>query len=202
MSKPAIVRLLTLGDSGAGKSSLLLRYTQNEFSVEYMPTIGIDFRLKTVEMKGRTVKVQVWDTAGQERFRTITHNYYRGANGIALVYDVTHQGSFDNIRKWIADVHTYAESSVNIVLIGNKCDLTDKKVVETEKGRELAKEYGIQFFETSAKADINVQEAFSALVKQVCDRLFAAGDSGGKPIKGDENNLDLNNGSPKKSMCC
>jgi small GTP-binding protein len=123
-AKPQIIRLLTLGDSGAGKSSLLLRYTQNEFNVEYMPTIGIDFRLKTVDVKGKTVKVQVWDTAGQERFRTITHNYYRGAHGIALVYDVTSKQSFDNIRKWIADVKSFAESNVNIVLIGNKVRAT------------------------------------------------------------------------------
>jgi small GTP-binding protein len=94
-----------------------------------MPTIGIDFRLKTIDVKGKTVKVQVWDTAGQERFRTITHNYYRGAHGIALVYDVTHEGSFQNIRKWIQDVRTYAEDTVNIVLIGNKCDLESKRAV-------------------------------------------------------------------------
>ena len=202
MSKPQIVRLLTLGDSGAGKSSLLLRYTQNEFSTEYMPTIGIDFRLKTVEMKGKTIKVQVWDTAGQERFRTITHNYYRGAYGIALVYDVTNASSFENIRKWIQDVQTYAESSVNIVLIGNKCDLTDKRVVETEKGKELAKEFGIQFFETSAKADINVQDAFSALVKQVTDRLFAEGGTTkkGKGEEGDKVELAGGEGGGKK--CC
>lgn len=174
-NKPQIIRLLTLGDSGAGKSSLLLRYTQNEFNVEYMPTIGIDFRLKTVDVKGKTIKVQVWDTAGQERFRTITHNYYRGAHGIALVYDVTNMQSFENIRKWIQDVHTYAESSVNIVLIGNKCDLSDKKVVDPSRGKALAQEYGIEFYETSAKADINVQEAFTALVNQVCDRVMGGG---------------------------
>jgi len=172
-SKATVVRLLTLGDSGAGKSSLLLRYTQNDYSSEYMPTIGIDFRLKTMEIDGRVVKVQVWDTAGQERFRTITHNYYRGAHGIALVYDVTHENSFINIRKWIQDVHTFAEQSVNIVLIGNKCDLEQKKVVDSQRGASLAEEYDIKFFETSAKADINVQAAFSSLVEAVCDRLFA-----------------------------
>jgi len=170
--KPLIVRLLTLGDSGAGKSSLLLRYTQNEFAGEYMPTIGIDFRLKTIELNGRVVKVQVWDTAGQERFRTITHNYYRGAHGIALVYDCTHESSFSNIKKWIQDVHTYAESNVNIVLIGNKCDLTTERVVDTARGQQVADEYHISFFETSAKADINVQEAFTDLVKKVCERMF------------------------------
>jgi len=161
-TKATVVRLLTLGDSGAGKSSLLLRYTQNEYTAEYMPTIGIDFRLKTVEVEGKMVKVQVWDT-----------DYYRGAHGIALVYDVTHEASFNNIRKWIQDVHTYAEQSVNIVLIGNKCDLDQKKTVETERGQALAEEYDIKFFETSAKADINVQAAFSSLVQAVCDRVFA-----------------------------
>ena len=170
--KPLIVRLLTLGDSGAGKSSLLLRYTQNEFAGEYMPTIGIDFRLKTIDLNGRVVKVQVWDTAGQERFRTITHNYYRGAHGIALVYDCTHEPTFSNIKKWIQDIHTYAESNVNIVLIGNKCDLAAEKVVDTARGKQVADEHHISFFETSAKADINVQEAFSDLVKKVCERMF------------------------------
>eukprot|EP00457_Paulinella_chromatophora_P019446 gb/GEZN01021120.1/.p1 GENE.gb/GEZN01021120.1/~~gb/GEZN01021120.1/.p1 ORF type:complete len:215 (-),score=31.72 gb/GEZN01021120.1/:16-636(-) len=203
MSKPAIVRLLTIGDSGAGKSSLLLRYTQNEFTVEYMPTIGIDFRLKTIEIKGKTVKVQVWDTAGQERFRTITHNYYRGAHGIALVYDVTHEGSFQNIRKWIQDVRTYAEDSVNIVLIGNKCDLESKIVIDKARGQELADEYNIDFFETSAKADIQVQEAFTRLVTSVCDRLFSdtALKSGGA---GEKNaaTLTLNDKTDKNKKCC
>jgi len=196
MSKPAIVRLLTIGDSGAGKSSLLLRYTQNEFTVEYMPTIGIDFRLKTIDVKGKTVKVQVWDTAGQERFRTITHNYYRGAHGIALVYDVTQEGSFQNIRKWIQDVRTYAEDSVNIVLIANKSDLDTKRQVERARGQELADEYGIAFFETSAKADILVQEAFTSLVNSVCDRLFA--ENGGTK-KGEALRVD---GSGPKKACC
>eukprot|EP00808_Paulinella_micropora_P018624 g5608.t1 len=200
MSKPAIVRLLTIGDSGAGKSSLLLRYTQNEFTVEYMPTIGIDFRLKTIEIKGKTVKVQVWDTAGQERFRTITHNYYRGAHGIALVYDVTHEGSFQNIRKWIQDVRTYAEDSVNIVLIGNKCDLESKIAVDKARGKELAEEYNIPFFETSAKANIEVQEAFTCLVNAVCERLFSdnATANGGNTAT-----VTLNErGDKGKKACC
>jgi len=182
-AKPSIVRLLTLGDSGAGKSSLLLRYTQNEFTHEYMPTIGIDFRLKTIEARGRTIKVQVWDTAGQERFRTITHNYYRGAHGIALVYDVTNESSFQNIRKWIQDVHTYAEQSVNLVLIGNKCDLVAKKVVESSRGQALADEYDIRFFETSAKTDSNVEAAFTCLVEAVVDRMFSGSSAPAPPTQ-------------------
>jgi len=205
MSKPVIVRLLTLGDSGAGKSSLLLRYTQGEFACEYMPTIGIDFRLKNIEVNGRTVKVQVWDTAGQERFRTITHNYYRGAHGIALVYDTTNEISFYNIKKWIQDVRTYAESNVNLVLIGNKCDLQNEQAIPKEKGQEIADEYNVKFFETSAKENINVQEAFSALVNMVCDRMFSPStqpekNSGSKKEKsGQPVSVD---GEAKASGCC
>eukprot|EP01006_Ploeotia_vitrea_P040563 TRINITY_DN66434_c3_g1_i1.p2 TRINITY_DN66434_c3_g1~~TRINITY_DN66434_c3_g1_i1.p2 ORF type:complete len:202 (+),score=77.25 TRINITY_DN66434_c3_g1_i1:207-812(+) len=195
--KPAIVRLLTLGDSGAGKSSLLLRYTQNEFTAEYMPTIGIDFRLKTIDVNGKTVKVQVWDTAGQERFRTITHNYYRGAHGIALVYDVTMDGSFQNIRKWIQDVHTYAEQHVNLVLIGNKCDLSHEKVVEKGRGQQLADEYDIPFFETSAKTGQCVDDAFSTLVKAVCDRIFNTGGGGGGGKR-----VNVNKTNTKKDSGC
>lgn len=194
--KKTVVRLLTLGDSGAGKSSLLLRYTTDEFIVEYMPTIGIDFRLKKVEIEGKTVTVQVWDTAGQERFRTITHNYYRGAHGIALVYDITKEQSFLNIRKWIQDVNHYAESSVNLVLIGNKCDLEDR-AVSTERGQALADEFGIPFYEASAKAGTMVDEAFSALVTVVCTRMFSGGGTGGNAAKV---NVEADKASSKK--CC
>lgn len=173
-----IVRLLTLGDSGAGKSSLLLRFTQNEFTLEYMPTIGIDFRLKTAYVDGKEVKVQVWDTAGQERFRTITHNYYRGAHGIALIYDVTNEQSFLGVRTWVQGVTQYAEKNVTMVLIGNKSDLAEKRVVDKAAGQRLADEYGIAFFETSAKANINVQEAFDHLIHKVCERLFTDGAGG------------------------
>lgn len=137
----------------------------------------------------------------QERFRTITHNYYRGAHGIALVYDITHQASFDNIRKWIQDVHTYAESSVNIVLIGNKHDLSDKRVISEAQGAALAKEYGISFFETSAKTDHNVQAAFGALVNQVSDRLFSDGKAGASGAPG-QAGVDMSQPGEKKKGCC
>jgi GTPase SAR1 family protein len=124
------------------------------------------------------------------------------------VYDVTHQASFENIRKWIQDVHTYAESNVNIVLIGNKNDLVDKKVVQSSQGEELAREYKIQFFETSAKTDQNVQQAFNALVQQVCDRLFSANDSTGGQGKGkagaadSSKSVQLSGEQKEKSGCC
>mmetsp|Transcript_22347 Transcript_22347/g.31576 ORF Transcript_22347/g.31576 Transcript_22347/m.31576 type:complete len:208 (-) Transcript_22347:65-688(-) len=206
MSKPLVVRLLTLGDTGAGKSSLLLRYTQGEFASDYMPTIGIDFRLKTIELNGKTVKVQVWDTAGQERFRTITHNYYKGAHGIALVYDCTVESTFYNIKKWIQDVHTYAENNVSLVLIGNKYDLKDERVIPEEQGRAVAEEFGIPFWETSAKADVNVNEAFSSLVTQVCERLAENSSSKNEASQPLRSTVNLSNpqkqDDSKSNKCC
>lgn len=157
-----------------------------------------------MNVNGKQIKVQVWDTAGQERFRTITHNYYRGAHGIALVYDVTNEASFQNIRKWIQDVHTYAEQSVNLVLIGNKCDLVSKKVVEKSRGQGLADEYDIRFFETSAKTNNNVDEAFSTLVEDVCKRMFSGSGTAAAPAPADKKVkvTQSNANEEKKKGCC
>jgi len=168
-----------------------------------MPTIGIDFRLKTLELDGRTIKVQVWDTAGQERFRTITHNYYRGAHGIALIFDLTNATSFENTRKWIADVHTYAESNVNLILMGNKVDLAEKRVVDESAGRALAEEYNIDYFEASAKNDVNVTDAFNTLVQQVVTRLATTDASTtGKKDKNNGDNVTVSTEGGEKKKCC
>lgn len=113
---------------GVGKSCLLLRFCDNSFTPSFITTIGIDFKIRTMEIDGERVKLQIWDTAGQERFRTITTAYYRGAMGILLVYDVTDERSFNNIRNWIRNVEQYASPNVNKILIGNKCDMEDKRV--------------------------------------------------------------------------
>jgi len=167
-----VLRLLMIGDSGAGKSSVLLRYTKNEFNTDYMATIAIDFQTKNMEINGKPIAIQVWDTAGQERFRTITHNYYRGAQGIVLVYDVSSEASFVSIRRWIRDVRSYVDGKVpvDLILLGNKCDLKKERVIEIERGQKLAEEYGIPFWETSAKSGTNVEEAFSTLVQKIFNR--------------------------------
>merc|ERR1712110_358768 len=152
--KPAydyLIKLLLIGDSGVGKSCLLLRFSDDSFTPSFITTIGIDFKIRTIELDGRRIKLQIWDTAGQERFRTITTAYYRGAMGILLVYDVTDEKSFGNIRNRIRNIEQHATESVNKMLIGNKCDMVDKKVIETERGQALADEYNIKFMETSAK---------------------------------------------------
>lgn len=128
---------------------------------------GIDFKVRTIDVDGKKIKLQIWDTAGQERFRTITTAYYRGAMGIMLVYDITNEKSFENIKNWIRNIEENASADVEKMLLGNKCELEEKRQVTREKGEQLAIEYGIKFIETSAKASINVQEAFYMLARDI-----------------------------------
>eukprot|EP01119_Soliformovum_irregulare_P007161 TRINITY_DN19560_c0_g1_i1.p1 TRINITY_DN19560_c0_g1~~TRINITY_DN19560_c0_g1_i1.p1 ORF type:complete len:229 (-),score=61.98 TRINITY_DN19560_c0_g1_i1:106-792(-) len=167
-----LIKLLLIGDSGVGKSCLLLRFSDDSFTPSFITTIGIDFKIRTVDLEGKRIKLQIWDTAGQERFRTITTAYYRGAMGILLVYDVTDEKSFANIRNWVRNIEQHASENVNKILIGNKCDLVDKKVVDTSKGKSLAEEYGIKFLETSAKNSVNVEDAFISLARDIKKRLI------------------------------
>lgn len=166
------IKLLMIGDSGVGKTCLLLRYANDSFSPTFITTIGIDFKIKTIELGGKVIKLQIWDTAGQERFRTITTSYFRGAQGILLVYDVTDRGSFENIKNWVGQIQQHADFNVNKILIGNKCDVEPADIaVKSEEGKKLADDYGIQFFETSAKHNLKVTDAFQAIAQDVMTRL-------------------------------
>jgi len=167
-----LIKLLLIGDSGVGKSCLLLRFSDDSFTTSFITTIGIDFKIKTIDLDGKRIKLQIWDTAGQERFRTITTAYYRGAMGILLVYDVTDEQSFQNIRNWIRNIEQHAADNVDKILVGNKCDMVSEKLVENARGQALADEYGIKFFETSAKSNINVVEAFTSIASDIKKRLM------------------------------
>ncbi|KAF0713294.1 hypothetical protein DYB26_004833, partial [Aphanomyces astaci] len=169
------IKLLMIGDSGVGKTCLLLRYANDSFSPTFITTIGIDFKVKNIDLDGKKIKLQIWDTAGQERFRTITTSYFRGAQGILLVYDVTDRASFNSIRNWVGQIQQHADVHVNKILVGNKCDMLDDKVVSTEEGQALADEYGIKFFETSAKNNINVEGGFIEIANEVKTRLMEEG---------------------------
>lgn len=194
------VKLLMIGDSGVGKTCLLLRYANDSFSPTFITTIGIDFKIKNIMLEGKRIKLQIWDTAGQERFRTITTSYFRGAQGILLVYDCTDKQTFQSIRNWVAQIDMHADVNVNKILIANKCDM--EKAVSTEEGNALAKEYNIKFFEASAKLDINVEKAFLTIAKEVKDRIVS--DTGGLGAGNTGVRLAPGSGAVKssKSGCC
>eukprot|EP00066_Takifugu_rubripes_P005523 XP_003969638.2 PREDICTED: ras-related protein Rab-8B isoform X1 [Takifugu rubripes] len=182
-----LFKLLLIGDSGVGKTCLLFRFSEDAFNTTFISTIGIDFKIRTVELDGKKIKLQIWDTAGQERFRTITTAYYRGAMGIMLVYDITNEKSFDNIRNWMRNIEEHASSDVERMLLGNKCDM-DKRQVAKERGEKLAIDYSIKFLETSAKAGLNVEEAFLTLARDIMGRLSRKMNennpsAGGGPVK-------------------
>ncbi|GLD70087.1 ras-related protein Rab-8B [Lates japonicus] len=153
-----LFKLLLIGDSGVGKTCLLFRFSEDAFNTTFISTIGIDFKIRTIELDGKKIKLQIWDTAGQEK-------------GIMLVYDITNEKSFDNIRNWIRNIEEHASSDVERMVLGNKCDMNDKRQVSKERGEKLAIDYGIKFLETSAKSSINVEEAFFTLARDIMTRL-------------------------------
>eukprot|EP00316_Scyphosphaera_apsteinii_P016649 CAMPEP_0119312554 /NCGR_PEP_ID=MMETSP1333-20130426/26879_1 /TAXON_ID=418940 /ORGANISM="Scyphosphaera apsteinii, Strain RCC1455" /LENGTH=196 /DNA_ID=CAMNT_0007317195 /DNA_START=96 /DNA_END=686 /DNA_ORIENTATION=- len=194
------IKLMMIGDQAVGKTALLVRYADDSFTESVLPTIGIDFKIKTIEQQGKKIKLQIWDTAGQERFRTITQAYYRGAMGILLIYDVTNPKSYQNIRNWVRNINDNAPQTIDKMLIGNKCDMDGMRQVQTAQGQQLAAEYGMKFFETSARMNTNVSEAFHTLATDVVDRLLAAG--GGDQTNGNVQVTQSRSEPKKASGCC
>jgi len=176
-----LFKLLLIGDSGVGKSCLLLRFADDTYTESYISTIGVDFKIRTIELNGKTIKLQIWDTAGQERFRTITSSYYRGAHGIIVVYDITDQVSFNNVKQWLQEIDRYACENVNKLLVGNKSDLTNKRVVDLNTAKEFADSLGIPFLETSAKNATNVEQAFMTMAGEIKNRMANSNPGGNKP---------------------
>lgn len=164
------IKLLTVGDSGVGKTSLLLRYANGSFSSTFITTIGIDFKINTIKLDDKRIKLQIWDTAGQERFRTITKSYFRGAQGILLVFDVTDRSTFNSVETWVEDIAQNADRHVNKILIGNKCDLEGSRVVKRSDAEALAERFKMPYFECSAKLNLSVDEAFRELARLVVQR--------------------------------
>ncbi|EMD34308.1 hypothetical protein CERSUDRAFT_117186 [Gelatoporia subvermispora B] len=179
-----LFKLLLIGDSGVGKSCLLLRFAEDAFTDSYLSTIGVDFKIRTIELEGKMVKLQIWDTAGQERFRTIAAAYYRGAHGIVVVYDVTDNDSFANVKGWLQEIDRYASEGVKKLLLGNKSDLVERKVVDYNTAKEFADELQIPFIETSAKNSTNVEEAFVTMSKQIKETLDTSPEPSGNSKAG------------------
>lgn len=192
-----IMKLLLVGDSGVGKSCLLLRFVEDKFNPSFITTIGIDFKIRTIESKGKKIKLQVWDTAGQERFRTITTAYYRGAMGIVLIYDVTDARTFENVENWFQTVTQHANDDAQIFLVGNKSDDEENRQVSREQGQQLAQKLNIPFLEASAKTNDNVESIFYELAGIIQERHVDA-----EPAQG-SSGIDVSlGGSAFKNSCC
>ena len=190
-----LFKVLLLGDTDVGKSSLILRYTEETFNSKLVNSIGVDFKMKKKEIDGKIIKVQIWDTAGHERFRSITYSYYRGANAIIIVFDITDKKSFLSITEWLKQIEKHAKENVFKFLVGNKSDLAEERKVTFEEAKEYADEHELPYIETSAKEGININELFESSIKSFL--------SNNKYIGGDKN-IKLNNQSTtsEKNECC
>ncbi|XP_053821939.1 ras-related protein Rab-10-like isoform X2 [Vidua macroura] len=203
--RPLLVKIVMAGESCVGKTSIVRRYMEpgsppaGSPATSYMATIGIDFKVKPVMFNDRRVKLQIWDTAGQERFHTLSTSYFRGAQGFVLVYDITNLKSFQSITVWINDIYE-AGDEVDVILLGNKCDKESERVVPKQKGEKkeiiisspLAWEFGMPFFETSAKENVNIEHAFSVLTKEILEKKSG--------VLHDLDIVSLN--ETKKRSCC
>lgn len=166
-----LFKLLVVGDSGVGKSNLLFRFADNIFIEDSINTIGVDFKIRHIELDGKQIKLQIWDTAGQDRFKTIVSTYFRGAHGVILVYDVTNPTSFMHLKGWLEEARKYAPDDVSLMVIGNKSDMVKAKAVDYATGKEFADSIGASFLETSAKTAVNVENAFFALAGDIKARV-------------------------------
>ena len=195
-----LFKLIIIGDSGIGKSCLLNRFADDVYTDAYISTIGVDFKIRTIEVNGRVCKLQIWDTAGQERFRTIISSYYRGAHGIILAYDITNSESFTNLEMWLTEVQHYATDQVKIILVGTKSDLNEKRKVAFTDAQEFAAKNRMEYIETSSKTTINVESAFLQLANELCGsykEIKQKGDAVGLP-----SGLLTKQVMPHKQGCC
>ena len=196
-SEPSnIFKILTIGESGVGKTCILRRFVENKFLKNHLATIGIDFKTKTLNINDQEIKLKIWDTAGQERFRNITNQYYKGADGIVLVFDVTDEASFEKIKDWMDQILSNTnKDEICLVLLGNKCDVeAATRSIKPEQGRELANELNINYFETSALSGYNIKEAFETLTIDIMKKK--------KIGSGNNDNIDLKKNKKKKDGDC
>jgi len=206
-----LFKLLLVGDSGVGKTSLLLRFTANSFSDTIRNTVGVDLKVKMVKMNGAVLKLTVWDTAGQERFRTLTSAYYRGAHGVILVYDITARSSFDALSHWLNEIDIYSTNDETVrMLIGNKsdCDQTQRQVTR-EQGNAFARQHNMLFIEASAKTKEGVQTAFDELIYKILElqqeKQQHSSGAGGTPPNAQDRTTQLLRDDEEPappSLCC
>jgi Ras-related protein Rab-8A len=204
-----VLKVLTIGESGVGKTCILLRYTDNKFVKNHLTTIGIDYKFKNFNLGDKSVKLKIWDTAGQERFRNITQQYYKNADGILLVYDVSDRTSYEKVRDWMKQIQSATEENkISVILVGNKCDVSNREVTK-EEGEELGQEYGLRYFETSAMNNHNIEETFIQLSKDIISikdsrRESISLESKNKNVNLNDNKMNFDKANPnaKEKKCC
>lgn len=207
-----LFKAVLIGDSAVGKSNLLSRFSRDEFHLDSKPTIGVEFAYRNIRVGDKLIKAQIWDTAGQERFRAITSSYYRGALGALLVYDITRRDTFESLKKWLYELREFGNPEMVVVLIGNKSDLSDQsRQVGMEDGQTLAQLEGLCFMETSAKENLNVEEAFYHMITRIHEitsqkSLETTTDSstlnGGKLVQTINVNVDEVSATKLGNSCC
>ena len=196
-----IFKVLLVGNSDVGKSSLILRYVDQIWNDVFVPTIGVDFKVKSLEVDNKSIKLQIWDTAGQERFRNVISSYFKGAHGILLIFDITSRDSFKELENWLGEVERNASSQILKILIGNKCDLEEEREISKDEGEAFAMRNGMQYIETSAKINTNVNEAFEALAK-----IMVEYNNKKNSTTNEKKTIKVNKGADlsteKKKKCC
>ena len=190
-------KLLTIGESGVGKTSILRRFVENEFSKTHLATIGIDYRTKVLHIYGKDIKLKIWDTAGQERYHNITSQIYKGADGIILVFDVNEEISFTKIKDWIEQIKSnVSQEEISLILLGNKCDI-EERAISKEQGQEMANSLNLKYYETSALNGTGINEAFEGLTKEIMKKK--------KVINSDGRTISLTSTQKAKNQkkgCC
>ena len=215
-----IFKIVLIGDSGVGKTNILSRFINNEFSLTTQATVGVEFGSKIIKKGEKLIKLQIWDTAGQERYKSITSAYYKGSKGAFVVYDISHKSTFDNVDKWIDELKNHGSEDVFIMLVGNKSDLKDKREISEEDVQKKAQLYNVAFCETSALEGKNIEYAFESLINEITKKVEkdkeknnnknSTNKDEGKTITLDTNNIkekndgedNKNNIKEKKISCC
>ena len=194
MTKIEDIKIITLGNSAVGKSSFILKYTDNSFSQEYLSTLGVDYKHKKIKLKnGKDVRLRIFDTAGQERYRAVSASFIKKADGVILIYDISDLDSFEAVDNWIKSIKEIGKEKLPIVLVGNKCDLSDdERKISLKEGQDKANEFQIPFYETSCKDGINIKEALEKLIDDIIEK-------GNKNIMGE---FKILNKGKKKEKCC
>ena len=197
MAKIEDIKIITLGNSAVGKSSFILKYTDNVFSLDYLTTLGVDYKHKKIKLKnGKDVRLRIFDTAGQERFKSVSASFVKKADGVILIYDIGEKDSFEAVENWIKSIREIGKDKLPIILVGNKCDLSDdKRQVSLKEGQDKANEFNIPFYETSCKEGINIKEVFEKLIDDIIEK-------GNKNINREYKILNKGKKGKKKEKCC